>query len=148
MFFIQETILEWYDLKSIVLIFFTVRPVVHLSVLEQSNIVSYGQSITLQADITSCLAPSNIQWTRSRDKNEKKEIKEKSGKFVIDNLETSCSKLTIEKFDFSDNGNYSITVSNSVGTVSKDLQLKVEGKQNYNNELTLFITFSNLAFKM
>lgn len=95
--------------------------------------MSYGKTITLQTEIKSCFAPQTVVWSREKIQNRgerngnREVINEKSGKFLIDSMDARCQKLTIKNFDFSDNGNYFIDVTNSVDTVSDNLTLKVEG---------------------
>lgn len=100
---------------------------VDLSILDRSNAVSFGKTVTLQAKIKSNPAPSSILWTRNMDEKTK-EIHEENSKFLFDNSDTSSPTLTIENFDFCDRGCYFITVSNSVKTVSANLELKLDGK--------------------
>lgn len=111
----------------IILKFVTDNPVVVLKILEQSQVVPYGNTVTLQAEINGCSAPSCI-WKRKNSGN-MEEINSRSGKFLVENLDGSCQKLIIENFDFCDKGKYSISVTNSVATVSASLELKLKGKQ-------------------
>lgn len=111
----------------VILKFVTDSPVVDLKILEQSQVVPYGKTVTLQAEIKGCSAPLCI-WKRETNGNIEK-INSRGGKFLVENLDASCQKLTIENFDFSDKGKYSISVTNSVVTVSASLELKLEGKQ-------------------
>lgn len=111
----------------IILKFVTDNPVVVLKILEQSQLVPYGNTVTLQAEINGCSAPSCI-WKRKNNGN-MEEINSRSGKFLVENLDGSCQKLIIENFDFCDKGKYSISVTNSVATVSASLELKLKGKQ-------------------
>lgn len=93
----------------------------------RSNAVPFGKTVTLRAKIKSNPAPSSIFWTRNMDEKSK-EIHGENSKFLFDNSDASCPTLTIENFDFCDRGCYSITVSNSVKTVSADVELKLDGK--------------------
>lgn len=94
--------------------------------MEQSQVVPYGNTVTLQAEIKECSAPFCI-WKRETNGNIEV-INSRSGKFLVENLDPSCQKLRIENFDFSDKGKYSISVTNSVATVSTYQELKLEGK--------------------
>lgn len=105
----------------------TDSPVVDLKIMEQSQIVPYGNTVTLQAEIKGCSAPFCI-WTREKNGNVE-QINSRNGKYLVENLDASCQKLRIENFDFSDKGKYSISVTNSVVTVSASIELKLEGKQ-------------------
>lgn len=111
----------------VILKFVTDSPDVDLKILEQSQVVPYGKTVTLQADIKGCSAPFCI-WKRETNGNIKT-INSRSGKFLVENLDASCQKLTIDNFDFDDKGKYSISVTNSMATVSASLELKPEGKQ-------------------
>lgn len=111
----------------VILKFVTDSPDVDLKILEQSQVVPYGKTVTLQADIKGCSAPFCI-WKRETNGNIKT-INSRSGKFLVENLDASCQKLTIDNFDFDDKGKYSIYVTNSMATVSASLELNVEGKQ-------------------
>lgn len=111
----------------VILKFVTDSPVVDLKILKQSQAVPYGNTVTLQAKIKECSAPLCI-WTREKNGN-KEEIKSKSGKFLVENVDASCQKLRIENFDFGDKGKYYISVTNSVASVRASLEIKLEGKQ-------------------
>lgn len=87
----------------------------------------YGNTVTLQAEIKGCSAPFCI-WKRETNRNIEV-IHSRSGKYLIENLDPCCQKLSIENFDFSDKGKYSISVINPVVTESTYLDLKLEGKQ-------------------
>lgn len=99
--------------------------------------MNFGNTITLKAEITASPTPSSIQWIRINKKGKNEEIKNKSGKFLIKNLNENCQTLRIENLDFSDNGKYKITVTNAVGEAQNALDIKVGGKHYF---LFLFIT--------
>lgn len=90
--------------------------------------MNYGNKITLKAEITACPAPSSIQWTRINKNGKNENVRNKSGKFIIDKSNASCPKLSIENLDFSDNGKYKITVTNAVGEAQDTRDIKVGGK--------------------
>lgn len=90
--------------------------------------MNFGNTITLKAEITASPPPSSIQWIRINKKRKNEEVKNKSEKFVIKNLNENCQTLRIENLDFSDNGEYKITVTNAVGEAQDALDIKVGGK--------------------
>lgn len=90
--------------------------------------MNFGNTITLKAEITASPTPSSIQWIRINKKGKNEEVKNKSGKFLIKNLNENCQTLRIENLDFSDNGKYKITVTNAVGEAQNELDIKVGGK--------------------
>lgn len=90
--------------------------------------MNFGNTITLKAEITASPTPSSIQWIRIYKKGKNEEVKNKSGKFLIKNLNENCQTLRIENLDFSDNGKYKITVTNAVGEAQNALDIKVGGK--------------------
>lgn len=104
----------------------TEKPEVCLEMTGQSKKVPYGTTFTLRADVKSYPAPK-IRWTRETD-GCIEDINQKDGKFVVNNSNKNSPNLTIKNFDFNDNGNYSITVSNEIDSVSDSVQLNVEGK--------------------
>lgn len=104
----------------------TEKPEVCLEMTGQSKKVPYGTTFTLRADVKSYPAPK-IRWTREKD-GCIEDINQKDGKFVVNNSNKNSPNLTITNFDFNDNGNYSITVSNEIDSVSDSVQLNVEGK--------------------
>lgn len=105
---------------------FTEEPAVCLKLSGQSQKVACGNAITLQAEIKAYPVPSCIRWTRIKNGNNEENIDEIE-KFAIDKSEKSCQKLTIKNLEFSDNGNYIITVTNDLGSVKDNLEIKVEG---------------------
>lgn len=88
--------------------------------------MAYGKSITLQAEIKSYPVPSCIRWTRIKNENKEENIDEIE-KYTIDKSEKSCQTLTIKNLDFSDNGNYIITVTNALGSVKDNLEINADG---------------------
>lgn len=104
----------------------TEKPRVCLEKTGRSKTVPYGTKFILRADVKSYPAP-DIRWTRIKD-GCTESINQENGKFVVNSSNRYSPNLTIEKFDFNDNANYFITVSNEVGSVSDSVELKVEGK--------------------
>lgn len=104
----------------------TERPRVHIETSTRLQLVPYGKAITLHAEVQFISMPV-IRWTRNKSGNTE-EIENSSEKFVIDNSIKSCPTLTIKKFDFRDNGTYSITATNGEDTVIDTIELKVKGK--------------------
>lgn len=90
--------------------------------------MDFGNTITLKAEITASPTPSSIEWIRINKKGKNEEVKNKSGKFLIKNLNKNCQTLRIENLDFSDNGEYKITVTNAVCVAQDALDIKVGGK--------------------
>lgn len=104
----------------------TERPRVHIKTSKRFQFVSYGNTITLHAEVQFISMPV-IRWTRIKNGNTE-EIDKSSEKFVVDNSIKSCPTLTIKQFDFGDSGNYIITATNGEDTVSDKIELKVKGK--------------------
>lgn len=73
-------------------------------ITEGLDSMKFGNTVTLKAEITASPTPSSIQWLRINKKGKNEEVKNKSGKFLIKNLNESCQTLRIENLDFSDNG--------------------------------------------
>lgn len=88
--------------------------------------MAYGNTITLQAEIKSYPVPWCIRWTRIKNENKEENIDEIE-KCTIDKSEKSCQTLTIKNLDFTDNGNYIITVTNDFGSVKDNLEINVDG---------------------
>lgn len=84
------------------------KPMVILSM--PSPLVTYGSTITLEAEITSCPKPLSIEWTKDN-----KIIDADDQQFVIDNSYTCNSKLSIRSLDFDDSGKYTVSVNNALG---------------------------------
>lgn len=119
----------------------TDKPTVLLKMSEESESINYGTTITLKAEITAYPAPSSIQWTRINKNGKNEEGRNKSGKFFIDKSNASCPKLSIENLDFSDNGEYKITVTIAVGE-AQDIR-DVNGGGKY-----YFVIFSKTCIEM
>lgn len=97
-------------------------------ITEGLDSMKFGNTVTLKAEITASPTPSSIQWLRINKKGKNEEVKNKSGKFLIKNLNESCQTLRIENVDFSDNGKYKITVTNAVGEAQDAFDIKIGGK--------------------
>lgn len=99
---------------------FVEEPSVNLS--KQSQLVTYGNTITLIATITARPAPSLIEWRRDNNI-----INVNDGKFVIDNSDHLNPKLSIRCLDFDDNGVYTVFVRNAFGSTHDEMEITVKG---------------------
>lgn len=85
--------------------------------------MTYGNTITLEATITSHPIPTHISW----EKDEKK-IYSDGRKFVFDSsIEDGTQRLTIRCLDFDDSGKYTIIVTNELGATKTDINVNVAG---------------------
>lgn len=98
----------------------TDKPLVIFEIASQTQ--SYGNTISLEATITSHPLPTNIHWEK-----DEKEICSDGRKFVIDNSVKESPKLTIRCLDFEDGGKYTIIVTNALGSTEKDIVINVRG---------------------
>lgn len=85
--------------------------------------MTYGNTITLKATITSHPLPTYISWEK-----DKKKISSDGRKFVFDSsIDVGTQRLTIRCLDFDDSGKYNIIVTNELGTTKKDISVEVAG---------------------
>lgn len=85
--------------------------------------MTYGNTITLEATITSHPLPTQISWEK-----DKKTIYSDGRKFVFDSsIGDGTQRLTIRCLDFEDNGKYSIIVTNELGATETDINVNVAG---------------------
>lgn len=99
---------------------FVEKPSVKLS--KQSQLVTYGNTITLFATITARPAPSLIEWRKDNNI-----INVNDGKFVIDNSDHLNPQLSIRCLDFDDNGVYTVIVHNAFGSTKDEMEIAVKG---------------------
>lgn len=85
--------------------------------------MTYGNTITLKATITSQPLPTHIDWEKDG-----KKIYSDGRKFIFDSsIEDGTQRLTIRCLDFDDSGKYTIIVTNELGATKKDISVNVTG---------------------
>lgn len=126
---------------SIIIFLFSDFPIVNISKETQST--SYGDTITLNAKITSRPQPSLVQWMKDNQI-----INADGRKYVIENTNGCSSKLSICCLNFEDSGKYSVFVNNAIGLAKDVIDIKVKGKFTIlSNQYTcIYIFFFNLKF--
>ena len=102
---------------------FTDPPNVCLGVSYESQPLKCGYTIILEANINSRPSPLRIQW----EKNDK-ELPKDENKFLIDNVNIPKATLTIFNANIGDKGEYSISVTNALGTKKKKIKIEIKGK--------------------
>lgn len=102
---------------------------------KQSSLVTYGNTIILEAKITSHPAPVLIVW-----KKDNKTIDADDQKYVIDNSHACISKLSIRSLDFDDNGKYTVFVNNALGSTHDETNIDVKGII-FKTHYTMFLYF-------
>lgn len=100
--------------------FFPDFPIVNISKETQST--SYGDTITLNAKITSRPQPSSVQW-----KKDDQFIHADGRKYTIENPNGCSTKLSICCLNFEDSGKYTVYVNNAIGTTTDDIDINVKG---------------------
>lgn len=95
---------------------------VYLDISKQSQLVEYGNTITLEARVISRPTPTFIQWEK-----DKTIIHSDVKKFVVENSDEQIKKLIIRSFDFEDSGKYKIAVVNSLGSAQDEIDINVTG---------------------
>lgn len=106
--------------------------------------MTYGNTITLEATITSNPLPTHISWEK-----DKKKIYPDGRKFVFDSsIEDGTQRLIISCLDFDDSGKYTIIVTNELGTTETDIRVNVAGivaiyQKNMKDECTLRFFFNS-----
>lgn len=103
-------------------LFYTEKPIVTLNIPSQSQSVTYGHTITLDATVISIPKASCIEWKKNANT-----IQSDGRKFIIDKSNESQPTLTILRLDFDDSGNYAIFVTNALGSTEKEICIKVKG---------------------
>lgn len=89
---------------------------------KQSQSVTYGNTINLEATIVSLPAPVSIQWGKDGDP-----IQSDSIKFATDRLDDGTNRLSIRYLEFNDSGKYSVLVTNALGSTYKEIDIVVKG---------------------
>lgn len=103
-------------------IILTEKPIVTLKITTQSQPVTYGNTITLDATVDSSPEALNIEWKKNDDT-----IQSDGRKFIIDKSNKAKPTLTILCLDFDDSGNYAISVTNALGSTEEKISFNVKG---------------------
>lgn len=69
---------------------FIEKLIVFLKILEELDLMNFGNIIILKVEIIVFLILFSIQWIWINKKGKNEEIKNKSGKFLIKNLNENC----------------------------------------------------------
>lgn len=93
-----------------------------MRLVEQQQSVTYGNTINLEATITSIPAPSYIQWKKCETL-----IHSDGIKYIMQNSNGRYAKLSIRCLDFDDSGEYTISVANALGSDKYDIKIDVKG---------------------
>lgn len=99
-------------------------PEVALRLVEHQQSVTYGNTINLEATITSIPAPLCIQWKKCGTI-----IHSDGNKYIMQNSNGRNAKLSIRCLDFDDSGEYTISVANALGAGEYDIKIDVKGNR-------------------
>lgn len=88
----------------------------------KSQSATYGNSITIEATVDSSPEALDIKW-----KKKNYTIKSDGRKFIIDESNKAKPTLTILCLDFDDSGNYTISVTNALGSTEENFCINVKG---------------------
>lgn len=100
----------------------TETPIVTLKIPTQSQSVTYGNTIILEATVDSSPEALNIEWKKNDDT-----IKSDGRKFIINKSNKAKPTLTIMCLDFDDSGDYAISMTNALGSTNAKICLNVKG---------------------
>lgn len=84
--------------------------------------MSYGNTVTIEAIVDSSPKALNIKWKKNDNT-----IHSDGKKIIIDESNKAKPTLTILCLDFDDSGNYSISVTNALGSTEEEICINVKG---------------------
>ena len=95
-----------------------------MKISDESQPLEYGNTIILEACVDSVPSVTNIEWTKDG-----KNLDLRGIKFSADSTDELHPKLTIDNIEFLDDGQYSIIVSNPLGSDSAHIQITIKGQE-------------------
>lgn len=119
--------------------YFTDVPKVKLKIPAKNELMTIGNAMVLEAQIESFPLPTKIIW-----KKDENIIHPDRRNIFVDKSDAQRLKLIIKNAQYSDNGNYSITVINIMGSGRDDKRIKLRGMLNF----MTFFKPENLLFNV
>lgn len=95
-----------------------------MKISDESQPLEYGNTIILEARVDSVPCVTNIEWTKDG-----KNLDLRGIKFSEDSTDGFNPKLIIDNIEFLEDGQYSIIVSNPLGSDSAHLQINIKGQE-------------------